>query len=425
VRNIALSLVLITFTGLIGLGWGLDWLYSHYIKVDQISDTSPYENIGRQLANSIDSLPDYKAYINDWNKGGFSQISLVVPEEFSMPDSLLIKLQSGDPLVLQTPDDLVIYYYLPKHDLIMLFTPTDLQVFVHRRSGSGLLTLTFYAGVLILLLLWLYPLVSRLAMINRLTQQLGRGDLSVRMPPAILSYTQTIENEFNRMAASIENLVADNKLLSSAVSHDLRTPLSRIRFGVDTLSETQEQSEKDEYIEHLNKDIDEMESLIEVLLSYSKMINNNIVVEKMPLDFACLVSDCVAQTYDANSRLSYVEPSEVISIVGLGRHLIMMINNLIQNAIVYGKFHVQISVTNDNSWAALVIEDDGPGIPQKDRIQVLKPFVRGRQAEGVNEGHGMGLAIVDRVAQLHNGSVTVGDSIVLGGAMITVKLPLE
>jgi two-component system OmpR family sensor kinase len=410
-------------TGLVGLGLGLDWLYSYYSKVDQSTDTSPYENMGRQLANSIDGLPDYKAYIDNWNKGGFSQISLVVTEEFSMPDALLMKLKSGAPLVLQTPEDLVIYYYLPKHDVIMLFTPTDLQVFVHGRSGSGLFTLIFYVGVLILLLLWLYPLVSRLAMINRLTQQLGRGDLSVRMPPAILSYTQTIEKEFNRMATSIESLVADNKLLSSAVSHDLRTPLARIRFGVDMLSETYDQFEKDECIEHLNKDIDEMESLIEVLLSYSKMINNNIVVEKAPLDFTGLVSGCVAQTYDANSRLNYVEPSGIVSIVGLERHLIMMINNLIQNALLYGKFRVQISLTSNNSWVSLIIEDDGPGIPQKDRIQVIKPFVRSRQTEGGNEGHGMGLAIVDRVAQLHNGSVTIGDSTALGGAMITVKLP--
>jgi two-component system OmpR family sensor kinase len=260
-------------------------------------------------------------------------------------------------------------------------------------------------------------------MMNRLTQQFGRGDLTVRMPPAVLSYTQTIEKEFNRMAASIESLVADNKLLSSAVSHDLRTPLARIRFGVDTLSEAQEQTEKNEYIEHLNKDIDEMESLIEVLLSYSKMINNNIVVETTLLDFSALVSGCVAQTYDADSRLNYVETSGVVSIVGLEMHLIMMINNLIQNALLYGKFHIQISLTNDDSWVTLVIEDDGPGIPQKDRTQVLKPFVRSRHAEGGKDGHGMGLAIVDRVVQLHNGSIAIGDSVALGGAMITVKLP--
>ena len=303
-RNIAFSLLLTTLAGLISLGWCIDWLYSHYIQGDLSTDTSHYENIGQQLATSIDNLEAYEPYINDWNNNSFSKISLVLREDLSIPGPLLQKLNNGEPLVLQSPDNLALYYYLPKHDVVMLFSPTDIQPEVTQHSGSGILTFAFYSGVLVFLLMWLYPLISRLAMMSQLTQQLGRGDLTVRMPPSMFSYTQTIENEFNRMALSIENLAADNKLLSSAVSHDLRTPLSRIRFGVDTLSETDDQTEKDEHIEHLNQDIDEMESLVEVLLSYSKMTHNNYVAQKTSINLNDLVSKCINQSHDADSRLT-------------------------------------------------------------------------------------------------------------------------
>ena len=426
-RNIAFSLLVTTFTVLIGLGWGLDWLYSHYIKTDKNTDTSAYESIGRQLATSIDHLTNYEAYLKDWNSSDFSHVSLLKREDVSMPDALLNKLTSGEALVLQSSDNLAIYYYLPKLNLIMLFSPLELQSLNHGNPGSQVLTLIFYAGVLAFLLLWLYPLISRLAMMTRLTQQLGKGDLSVRMRPSALSYTQTIEKEFNRMAVSIDNLVADNKLLSSAVSHDLRTPLSRIRFGVDTLSETHDQSEKEQYIKHLNDDIDEMESLIEVLLGYSKMTHNNIVAEKSIIDFGQLVLGCVKQAYDADTRLEYIKPLVAINIKGVEKHLKMLVNNLIQNALRYGNNRVLITVAsgecNDHSGLTLAVEDDGPGIPEGERSQVLKPFVRNHHTKVTNQGHGMGLAIVDRVVQLHEGRINIEDSIDLGGAKVTVMLP--
>ena len=85
-RNIAFSLLVTTFTVLIGLGWGLDWLYSHYIKTDKNTDTSAYESIGRQLATSIDHLTNYEAYLKDWNSSDFSHVSLLKREDVSMPD---------------------------------------------------------------------------------------------------------------------------------------------------------------------------------------------------------------------------------------------------------------------------------------------------------------------------------------------------
>ena len=421
-RTIYVSLLLTTFAGLVGLGWGVDWLYSRYIMDDQTTETSHYENIGQQLAFAIDNLQAAELYINEWNNGSYSKIQLLSREDVAIPEALLQKLEYGEALTLQSLSDITIYYYLPKHDAIMLFLPTDLQPSVNERSGSGVLTFIFYSGVLVFLLAWLYPLVSRLTMMSRLTQRLGRGDLTVRMPLSVFSYTHKIEGEFNRMAASIESLVADNKLLSSAVSHDLRTPLSRIRFGVDTLSEANSQSEKDEYIAHLNQDIDEMESLVAVLLDYSKMNHDSFLLEKKRIDFGCLVSNCIKLISDADSRLTYVEPKESVWVEGIERQLRMLINNIIQNALRYGLKTVSIYVENTSSSVKFVVEDDGPGIPNNERTQVLNPFVRGEHVSHVKQGHGMGLAIANRVVQWHGGTIKIEDSIIFGGAMLTVHL---
>jgi len=133
-----------------------------------------------------------------------------------------------------------------------------------------LLTLQFYLIVIAVLLAWLFPLIKRLLNLQKVAKQLGTGDFSSRVNVSKFSYISSIESDFNRMANQIQKLVDDNQMLSRAVSHNLKTPLTRLRMGIDVLEETTDNSEMEGYIKRINGDLDEMQTLVETLLQYSK-----------------------------------------------------------------------------------------------------------------------------------------------------------
>ena len=99
--------------------------------------------------------------------------------------------------------------------------------------------------------------------------------------------------------------------------------------------------------------------------------------------------------------------------------------NLLQNAVNYGNDHVLVTLRKKRANIVFSIEDDGPGIPENQRVDILKPFVRGQHADGGNssKGYGMGLAIVSRIAQWHNARFSINSSSQLGGAQFDIVFP--
>jgi signal transduction histidine kinase len=155
------------------------------------------------------------------------------------------------------------------------------------------LTTVFYAGILLCVFIWLYPLIKRLRLLRSTAKNFGEGDFSKRIHISYTSYIVDIDNEFNRMAEKIETLVEDNKLLSNAVSHDLRTPLARLRFGIEALNETNNPENKEKYIRHLSQDIQEMENLVDVLLNYARLEQKMIKVEHLPQSLNIIIKSSV------------------------------------------------------------------------------------------------------------------------------------
>jgi signal transduction histidine kinase len=195
------------------------------------------------------------------------------------------------------------------------------------------LTTVFYAGILLCVFIWLYPLIKRLRLLRSTAQNFGEGDFSERIHISSTSYIVDIENEFNRMAEKIETLVEDNKLLSNAVSHDLRTPLARLRFGIEALSETNKPETKEKYIQHLSQDIQEMENLVGVLLNYARLEQKMIKVERLPLSLNALIETSLHNLISSESSDISVDITGLckfqIMVDGDENYLSMLINNLL------------------------------------------------------------------------------------------------
>jgi signal transduction histidine kinase len=417
VRKLTISLVLVVVVAVIGLGWGIDQWYSSTQVPEENQAIKTYRQLGRELIQLVSVANLDQTQLERWAEQSQAQIELTPYADFPLPSNLNAAFESGEPLLLDSGNGMSLHYFLPAQQLVVSFTlPTNTAV-----PDSGLrlaLTLLFYSGVILLVLIWLYPLLKRLRLLRQQAIAFGAGNLSSRIPSGV-SYIADIEQEFNRMAQRIETLVYDNKLLSRGLSHDLRTPIARLRFGLDVLQEADLSASQQKTLAHLNRDLVAMETLVETLLSYARMDQATINFNAALIDLARCVEDIVRDFYDEQVRLEIQPSNYAANIHADGEYLNMLVHNLIQNAERHGKGKVLVRIVATEKTVALAVEDNGPGIPADEREHVVKPFYRIASAQNT-QGHGMGLAIVERIAHWHKAQLRLEQSAELGGLKISV-----
>ncbi len=415
--KLTLSLLLVILIAVLGIGSVLDNLFSQYQTqpVNASDELAPYRQLGKSLAATLDKQLAPQQFITTWQQQDKLSVTLTPLDNLFLPDILKQDFLSGEPLVFETDDNISMHFILPSQQKVLTFIiPPVVQQHNNNSSLQLLLTGVFYLGIVLMVLMWLYPLVKQLRKLRRTTQAFGEGQLQQRIKINSTSYIADIENEFNHMAERIETLVSDNKLLSDAVAHDLRTPLARLRFGIEILQETENPETRDKYQRHLSRDIEEMERLVNVLLNYARIEQSMMAVEQQSINLNELVSQCVGAVTDDNNIINWQAQGDAM-VNGDANYLSMLVNNLLGNALQYASNNIKLRITKNDTKLQFIISDDGPGIPQDKRSELLKPFMRGKQAHE-KPGYGMGLAIVSRIAQLHDATLFITDSIELGGA---------
>jgi two-component system OmpR family sensor kinase len=365
-------------------------------------------------------LIDAGVPLTGWFTASHLHPQLTTYSDFPLPTDVVKNFETGTPLLLESGNQLTLHYYLARQQQVLSLTLPDE---LHQESNNALrwlLTLLFYGGVILMVLIWLYPLLRRLALLRKTAQAFGAGDLQVRIAPDKHSYIQTIEQDFNRMAQRIEQLIADNKLLSRGLSHDLRTPLARLRFGLDVLEEAELTPEQQQNLAHLNRDLVAMESLVEALLNYARLEHATISLRRRPIALANFVVQLHEDFYRGKVDLSIAAAAQAVVVQGDAEYLGMLIHNLVQNSLRYGEGRVLLSLLRVEGYVQLQVEDNGPGIALAERDKVLKPFYRSAESHHQGRGHGLGLAIVERIAQWHGAELTLGESAALGGLKVTI-----
>jgi len=209
-------------------------------------------SVGSKLAQALDTA-DATAPQDD-------AVRILQYDELALPTELQSELEQGRILTLETDSAINLYFNQPNTQQVL-----NLSIPYPEQSGTPIrlmLTMLFYICVILLVMIWLYPLIRRLRALETTAKAFGEGELDRRVATHSRSQLHSIETEFNNMALRIDGLVGDNKLLSSAVSHDLRTPLARLRFGVDALRETETDDAQTNYLQRLSDDVTEMEQLV-------------------------------------------------------------------------------------------------------------------------------------------------------------------
>lgn len=423
-RRLTVTLLLVVLVAIFGLGIALDTLFERYNTEPQ-DEFAPIQTLASGWATVLNQSDSPASTLSHWPDQLAYQASIDSLDEQPIPEPLKAQFVAGNPLILESESGVSMHYYLPLHQQVLSIN-TPLKPDAQHRPIAIIFTSLFYAGTLMLVLLWLKPLLSRLNLLRKTTRAFGTGELTSRVPRNGLSYIRDIETDFNSMADRIQQLVDDNKLLSSAVSHDLRTPLARLRFGIETLAETTDPQAREQYHRRIGNDLTEMENLVNSLLRYARLDNVLADIARQPVSLRQLLHECSAHYYDSNLIIkideSTLSQQDTLTINGAIEHLATAFNNLIQNATDHATNKLVIVLTRKHQTIDIAFHDDGPGIPHPQRTEVLKPFQRGTQ--NTNSGYGLGLAVVERIAKHHQAKVGIATSEKLGGACISLRFDM-
>lgn len=276
------------------------------------------------------------------------------------------------------------------------------------------------ALVLVLALIGAYLIVARinrpLRQLTRAAARMGRGTMPAPVPETGPTEIRTVARAFNQLAADLKRLDDERALLLAGVSHDLRTPLSRIRLSVELLDDRGDAALK----QGIEQDIAEIDKAIGQFLDFARLTQPEAVTEAVELN--ALVQSVVSRYADPPHRVT-LSTSPVPPLALRAAAMQRLVVNLVENALRHGGAEVAVATGCDAGCAWVEVRDRGPGIPEGETERMLQPFTRLDRARG-GSGTGLGLAIVDRIARMHGGRARLlprpG-----GGLIARVELPLS
>jgi signal transduction histidine kinase len=288
------------------------------------------------------------------------------------------------------------------------------------------LTILFYAVIALVLMFWIWPLTRDLRALEKAAAQYGNRNW--RFAAGIKSHSQIypLAETFRRMAARIDGLIASHKDMSNAVSHEIKTPLSRMQFEIELARHAQSVSEVRGSLSNIKTDIDAIDGLVKATLGYAILERADLSLNLSEHNFTSLIPAIVESVKNgARPELSITakvqdDADHVVCDVHLFE---TVLKNLLYNASRYAAGQIAVTFTSRAGLNELLVEDDGPGVPEAERSRVFQSFVQLNPAAGKKVGYGLGLAIVKRAVEWHGGHVHISHS-ALGGALVCANWPV-
>ena len=263
--------------------------------------------------------------------------------------------------------------------------------------------------LIVVALIFLKNQTRPLVKLAKAAEKFGKGDYVNDFRPSGALEIRKAAYEFDRMAKRINRHLNQRSEMLSGISHDLRTPLTRLKLQLEMLSQK-------DISRQMSKDIDEMEKMLHDYLQFAKNQTQEKVIK---INLANLLEEIKQNFLGKNLEIKSQD-----EIIFRGRYLALKrsFENIIQNGLVYGS-NVMVNVQKSSNLIFIIFEDDGPGIPEEDYKNVFKPFFRLDKSRSLNNsGVGLGLTIVEDIINSHGGSVSLAKS-KLKGLSVKISLP--
>jgi signal transduction histidine kinase len=417
------------------VGWGLDKLAEHASSGQQTeqenNNTLVYRQLMQGLAQQLndqleETLPETLQLFQQQYQ---IDSHLVLSNDIALPESLFTQLSGNGGLLLASQTDQYLLKKLDQHPsyLLQMNFPLEQE---ENQPFNFLLTLALYIGICFIVILWVFPLSRRLFLLNNAAAKIGDGQLNIRIKPSRFSYIKMLEKSFNNMASQIEKLVADNKILARSLSHDIRTPIACLRFGLEAAIDCKTLEKKDSYLARMDSELTNMEEMTSAFLEYASMERQAFHLKKQVIDMNLLansaIEDCQMLAQQKNVTVKLISTDSNIN-YSLDYHwFYRALVNLISNAIGFANEQVLLSLTCNDKAMILTVEDDGKGIATDKLDVIFTPFVKLEAERSREQGHfGLGLAICVKVTDWHQGTITASNSDQLSGACFTIILPIH
>jgi two-component system, OmpR family, sensor kinase len=418
-----LGLYLLIIATLAIVSWGQDRLLQIYSNPDA-TDERPLSAAMSVLADRLHDAPaeGWKSLVAEVATRTKVDVEVLASSDIAGHGSL-DRLRRGDIAYMQSSaGDSWLLKRLDDDHVLAFRSP---EPAAQRGLLEWLLTIGFYAAIALVLMFWIWPLTRDLRALELAAAQYGNRNWRFAADIKTHSQIYPLAEAFRRMAARIDGLIASHKDMSNAVAHEIKTPLSRMQFEIELAQLAADDTAIGASLSNIKADIAAIDDLVRATLDYAILERADLALNLAPHNLTTLVPGIVdAVRHDARSEITiaanvYGDAGEVVC----DAHLFeTVLKNLLYNANRYAASTIAVTFTSDGGVHELLVDDDGPGIPEQDRARVLQSFVQLNPSTGKKTGYGLGLAIVNRAIQWHGGEVQVADS-PLGGARIRAVWP--
>ncbi|CZV56660.1 integral membrane sensor signal transduction histidine kinase [Enterobacter hormaechei] len=340
-------------------------------------------------------------------------------KDFDLAPPAMQRLRDGDIVALD--EKYTFIQRIPRSHYVLAVGPVPYLYYLHQMRLLDLALLGFIAISLAFpVFIWMRPHWQDMLKLESAAQRFGEGHLTERIHFDSGSSFDRLGIAFNQMADNINALIASKKQLIDGIAHELRTPLVRLRYRLE-MSENLTGAES----QALNRDIGQLEALIEELLTYARLDRPQTELHLSTPDLPAWLQTHINDVQSVNLQRKLLTAITPGAYGALDMRLMeRVLDNLMNNAMRYSETTLRIGLDLQGSQAILCVEDDGPGIEPAEREKVFEPFVRlDPSRDRATGGCGLGLAIVRSIAQAMGGSVRCEAS-ELGGARFVFSWPI-
>jgi two-component system OmpR family sensor kinase len=413
------------------LSWLLDNVWNSYLEQDVESYTG-YKTMLLAVGDYVQKHPEseWKNIVERAGKRYQLPLKLISLSTFDAMEHKDHHVLKDVATHIYYYDGMVILHYLiPNTESVVTLGPAKMPT---RPRIKAIYRVCILAFVGVLIFIWLWPVSRDLEQLKKATSEFGQGNFNASAPIAKSTMMAAMIHSFNMMAERIKRLIDAHKELSSAVSHELRTPLARSKFALQMLSTVKDEDKRQKYQQQINNDVCELEELINEMLIYAAFDSDRPELRFTNENIHGLVIKQIANHDQPTIKIELIDNAPNLFAICDDHFIDRALNNFISNAIKYGAGKVRVTVSefdSDNDkktrLCSICVEDNGEGVSNEFKAVIFDAFSRGDQSRNRETGgFGLGLAIVARIMEWHQGEASIGDS-ELGGAAFTLTWPIE
>lgn len=366
---------------------------------------------------NLDSLQS-SVKVNQDNQVVVNKGKILPLAKLAWPDELKNKLLTGEVVSLSDADEHVFYYWLADNKLdVIEIGPFELDNNEHNQYV--ILTIVFYSLFALILFVWLTPIFKDITRLIDITNKFSKDRDKITSDVNKSSVLYPLAKSVELMSKQIVRFLSLQRFLASSVSHDIRTPLSRIGFLLAMTTK----DNLDEYKIKIENEIDEIDLLTDEFINLARLEESHTKLNIINQDVSCWLDETlekVSETTPITINLAFSNKQWVFHDA---KFLQRAVQNMLVNAVKYAEESVNLTVTISDGNACFCVEDDGTGIEPEEQERLTGLYERGKSSKNIGSGYGIGLAFVNVIAEWHGGEVKISQSKSLGGASVSIIIP--